>query len=69
MNAVAEGGRKPASKHQVQPEYIVRRIKVLTRHGVAEPIYIARPNYPAHHKSIVNRTRSMSNLLLVMTTN
>ena len=35
MDAAAELGRNPASKHQVQPEYGISR---LTRDGTAEPV-------------------------------
>ena len=35
MDAAAELGRNPVSKHQIQPEYGVSR---LTRNGTAEPV-------------------------------
>ena len=35
MDAAAELGRNPVSKHQIQPEYGVSR---LTRDGMAEPV-------------------------------
>ena len=40
MDAVAENGRNPVSKYQIQPYYsiIVRRISGLTRDGTAESV-------------------------------
>ena len=36
MDAVAEIGRNPVSKHQIQPEYV--EMSRLTRDGTAEPV-------------------------------
>ena len=36
MDAAAELGRNPVSKHQIQPEY--REMSRLTRDGTAEPV-------------------------------
>ena len=35
MDAAAELGRNPVSKHHIQPEYVMSR---LTRDGTAEPV-------------------------------
>ena len=43
MDAAAELGRNPVSKHQIQPEYGVGR---LTRDGMAEPV--SRDQIPRH---------------------
>ena len=38
MDAAAELGRNPVSKHQIQPEYVVMEISRLTQDGTAEPV-------------------------------
>ena len=37
MDAAAELGRNPISKHQIQPEYVCMEMSRLTRDGTAEP--------------------------------
>ena len=37
MDAAAELGRNPVSKHQIQPEYV--EMSRLTRDGTAEPVW------------------------------
>ena len=38
MDAAAELGRNPVSKHQIQPEYVCMEMSRLTRDGTAEPV-------------------------------